>query len=398
MLRSKKQGILEFINRITEAGLLSQIISELLLEIKGDFDLGILYVCPWPPYDPLELVQALKARCNIRHLICCPCAGIIGSTREIEGRPCASLMLIRLPQVKIVPFVLTQPVLETIKSNEDWYNFFEVYPNEKPSFMVFADPFAFDGNSFLAGLNLAYPGSPIVGGLASGASDPGENILILDGQVMKEGLIGVCLTGNLRVETIVSQGCRPIGETFIVTKAQRNIVYELAGRPFYKVLEEVLSKGTEYDRHLAKEAIFVGIAMNEYKDLFKRGDFLIRAVMGVDPQSGAGAVGDYMHVGQTVQFHLRDAKTANEDLHELLKQYKIKKQVTAPHGAFVFSCNGRGVNLFKELDHDIKIIQHHLGPVPAAGFFCAGEIGPVGGVNFLHGFTNSMALFYPQQL
>jgi len=388
---------MEFINRITQASHLPQIIAELLMEIEGDFDLGIVYICPGSSYDPLELFQALKARVNIQHLICCPCAGIIGGTQEIEGRPSASLMLMRLPQVKIVPFTLTQPVLETIREKEDWYNFFEVYPNEKPTFVVFADPFAFDGNSFLAGINLAYPGMSVVGGLASGASDPGENTLILDGEVMREGMVGVCLTGNLRVETVVSQGCRPIGETFIVTKAQRNIVYELAGRPFYKVLEEVLSKASDYDRQLAQEAIFVGIAMNEYKDTFKRGDFLIRGVMGVDPQSGAGAVGDHMRVGQTVQFHLRDAKTANEDLHELLKLYKIKKQATAAHGAFVFSCNGRGVNLFKEPDHDIKIIQHHLGPVPAAGFFCAGEIGPVGGVNFLHGFTNSMALFYPQQ-
>ena len=389
---------MEFINRITEAGNLSQITADLLMDVEGDFDLGILYICPWPPYDPVELFQTLKAKGKIRHLICCTCAGIIGGEREIEGRPAASLMLMRLPQVKILPFALSQPVLEAIKVKEDWYNFLEVYPNENPSFLVFADPFAFDGNSFLAGLNEAYPGMPVVGGLASAASAPGENTLILDGEILREGLIGVCLSGNLRVETIVSQGCRPIGETFIVTKAQRNIIYELAGRPFYKVLEEVLNNGTEFDRHLAQEAIFVGIAMNEYKDNFKRGDFLIRGVMGVDPQSGAGAVGEYMHVGQTVQFHLRDAKTANEDMHELLKQYKTKKQSTCAHGAFVFSCNGRGINLFKERDHDIKIIQHHLGPIPAAGFFCAGEIGPVGGINFLHGFTNSMALFYPQQL
>jgi len=389
---------MEFINRITEASNLSQIVSELLLETEGDFDLGILYVCPWPPYDPLELFQALKTSRRVRHLICCTCAGIIGGEREIEGRPSASLMLMRFPEVKILPFMISQPVLETLKEKEDWYNFLEVYPNENPSFVVFADPFAFDANGFLAGLNQAYPGMPIVGGLASAASQPGENTLILDGEVISEGLVGVCLTGNLRVETVVSQGCRPIGETFIVTKAQRNIIYELAGRPFYKVLEEVLNNGTDYDRHLAHEAIFVGIAMNEYKDQFKRGDFLIRGVMGVDPDSGAGAVGDHMHVGQTVQFHLRDAKTANEDLHELLKQYKVKKQSTAAHGAMVFSCNGRGINLFKENNHDIKIIQHHLGPLPAAGFFCAGEIGPVGGINFLHGFTNSMALFYPQQL
>jgi small ligand-binding sensory domain FIST len=386
---------MEFINRITEADNLPQIISELLESLEGDFDLGILYVCPWPPYDPQELFEAIKSKGHLRHLICCTCAGIIGAEREIEGRPSASLMLMRLPEVKITPFVLSQTMLETLKSKEDWYNFLEVYPNENPSFLVFADPFAFDGNSFLSEINKVFPGSPIVGGLASAASGPGENTLILDGEVMREGLVGVCLRGNLRVETVVSQGCRPIGETFIVTKAQRNIIYELAGRPFYKVLEEVLTQGTDYDRHLAREAIFIGIVMNEYKDKFARGDFLIRGVLGVEPESGAGVVGDHMHVGQTIQFHLRDAKTANEDLHELLKQYKTKKHPTSAHGAFVFSCNGRGINLFGERDHDIRIIQHHLGPVPAAGFFCAGEIGPVGGINFLHGFTNSMALFYP---
>ncbi len=387
---------MEFINRITEAAHIDVIAQDLLDKADGEFDLGILFVCPWPPYDPSALCQTLKAKGKIRHLLCCTCAGIIGTEREIEGRPCASLMLVRLPEVKITPFALSQPVLETMKAPEDWYNFFEVYPNEKPSFLVFADPFAIDGNGFLAGLNTSFPGRPIVGGLASAASGPGENILILDGEVMREGLIGVCLAGNVRVETVVSQGCRGIGETYIVTKAQRNIIYELAGRPFYKVLEEVLSKGTDYDRHLAHEAIFVGIAMNEYKDNFKRGDFLIRGVIGVEPQSGAGVVGDHMRVGQTVQFHLRDARTAKEDLHELLKLYKNKQQADSAQGAFVFSCNGRGFNLYKEHDYDIKAIQHHLGPLPAAGFFCAGEFGPVGEINFLHGFTNSMAIFYPQ--
>src|SRR5271167_2871211 len=124
---------MEFINRITEADSSAQIVTELLAGVEGDFDLGILYICPWPPYDPAELFQALKAKGNIRHLICCTCAGIIGEAREIEGRPSASLMLMRLPQVKIVPFTLTQPVLETIKVKEDWYHFLEVYPNEKPT-------------------------------------------------------------------------------------------------------------------------------------------------------------------------------------------------------------------------------------------------------------------------
>jgi len=386
---------LEFINRITQARAYASIISELFFGVEGDFDLGILYVCPGGAYDPLELCQALRGRGRIRHLMCCTCAGVIGSEREIEGVPSASLMLMRLPQVKIAPFFLSQFVLETLKRKEDWYNFLDVYPNEKPSFLAFADPFAFDINSFLAGLNSAYQGMPIVGGLASAVSGPGGNILIIEGRVYREGLIGVGLTGNVRVETVVSQGCRPIGQTFIVTRAQRNIIYELAGRPFYKVLEEVLKQGTDYDRQLAREAVFIGIAMNEYKQEFKRGDFLIRALVGVEPKSGAGVVGDHMRTGQTVQFQLRDTKTAHEDLHELLKLYKAKESVTSAQGAFVFSCNGRGVNLFKEPDHDIKIIQQYLGPLPAAGFFCAGEFGPVGGINFVHGFTNSTALFYP---
>ncbi len=386
---------MEFINRITDATNEDQITADLLEGVEGDFDLAVLFVCPWQPYDPVELYESLRAGTHVRHFLCCTCAGIVGSEREIEGRPAASLMLVRLPGVKISPFYLNQAQLEDIHQPEDWYNFLDVYPNEKPNFLVFPDPFMFDGNTFLAGLNQAYKGAAIVGGLASAASNPNENVLILDGQIFSEGVIGVSLAGNIRIETVVSQGCRPIGDTFIITKAERNVIHELAGRQFYKVLEEVLNNGTAYDRHLASEAVFIGIAMNEYKDALKRGDFLIRGVMAIDPDSGAGAVGDYVHPGQTIQFHVRDAKTANEDLHALLNLHKAKPQSIAPHGAFVFSCNGRGMNLFNEHDHDIRIIQHHLGPIPAAGFFCAGEIGPVGGINFLHGFTNSMALFYP---
>ena len=312
------------------------ITSELLKGVEGDFDLVYFIICPWPPYDPLELFQALKAKANIRHLICCTCAGIIGGEREIEGRPSASLMLMRLPQVKIVPFTITQPVLETLKAKEDWYNFLEVYPNEKPSFLVFADPLPLT-NTFLTGYKSGLSWDADCRGIGFCAHPARRKYIDLRwGSHARKALSVFVFTGNLRVETVVSQGCRPIGETFIVTKAQRNIIFELAGRPFYKVLEEVLSKGTDYDRHLAHEAIFVGIAMNEYKDKFKRGDFLIRGVMGVDPQSGAGAVGDHMQVGQTVQFHLRDAKTANEDLHELLKQYKTQKTGDSRSWGFCF--------------------------------------------------------------
>jgi small ligand-binding sensory domain FIST len=384
---------MQFLSRLTEALDQEQMLKDLTEGLSGSFDLGILFVAPWKPYDVQEIYGEISTKVSMKHFLCCTCAGIVGSEREIEGRPAASLLLARLPSVSVSPFYLNQVELEGLKDPEALYNFFEIYPNENPAFLVLPDPYAIDTNRFIKALNAAYKGSSVVGGLASAASGPQENILIMDGEVYQEGLMGIVLNGAVRVETVVSQGCRPFGGTFVVTKAKDNIIYELGGQQFYKVLEEVLKSGTEYDRHLAKEAIFVGIAISEQKQEFKRGDFLIRPIMALDPDNGAGAIGDYIQAGQTVQFHLRDAKTANEDLHELLKAQRDRTE-QPPQGALVFSCNGRGLGLFKEHNHDIRLIQQYLGPVPAAGFFCAGEIGPVGGTNFLHGFTNSMALFY----
>ena len=384
---------MQFINRITEALDHEQIIKDLTENVSGFFDFGILFVSPWKPYEPSELYNLIAKRISMKHFLCCTCAGIVGSDREIEGRPAASLLLAKLPGVSINPFYLNQVELEGLHTPESIYNFFEIYPNENPCFLVLPDPYAIDTNRFIKVLNQAYQGSSIIGGLASAASGPQENVLILDGEIYQEGLMGVALSGSVKIDTVVSQGCRPFGQTFIITKAKDNIVHELGGQPFYKVLEGVLKAGTDYDRHLAREAIFVGIAINEQKQAFKRGDFLIRPIMALDQQNGAGAIGDLVQVGQTIQFHLRDAKTANEDLHELLRLQKAKTE-QIPQGALVFSCNGRGLGLFKEHNHDIRLIQQYLGPVPAGGFFCAGEIGPVGGINFLHGFTNSMALFY----
>ena len=175
------------------------------------------------------------------------------------------------------------------------------------------------------------------------------------------------------------------------------MISTLAGRPFLEVLQETLQKLPTSDQLLAQEALFVGIAMNEYTHDFKRGDFLIRGLLGIDQESKAGVVADYIRVGQTVQFHLRDAHTAHEDLNVLLTSQMAKEQKSRPKGALVFCCNGRGEYLFRQKNHDIQIIQKHIGPIPAAGFFCAGEIGPVGQTNFLHGFTNSIALFYPKE-
>jgi small ligand-binding sensory domain FIST len=386
---------MEFISRIADTTDRDRIVDQLLLDgVSGQFDLGVLFVTPSLPYDAQKIYKEIEMRVGIRNFLCCTCAGIIGNQREIEGAPSASLMLARLPDVTIKPFYIDQVELDQLNSPDQLYEFFEVYPNEKPNFLILPDPFRIDANQFLQSVNQFYPQCSVFGGLASAGTQENENVIIINNSVYTEGLAGIVLTGNIAVEMVVSQGCRPIGKTFIVTKAEGNIIYELAGRTFYEVIKEVLEQATPRDRSLAQEAVFVGIAMNEYNHKFKRGDFLIRGVMAIDPETGGGAVADYVHVGQTVQFHLRDAQTAQEDLHELLNIHRSRFNNEKLKGAFIFSCNGRGENLFRIKDHDIKIIQQSLGPMAAAGFFCAGEIGPVGGVNFLHGFTSSMALIY----
>ena len=387
---------MQFKSQISTAQDCQTAANELTGDNTGMFDLGIVFASPSANYTTKELLGSINQKISIRNTIGCTCAGIIGSKDEIERRSAAVLFLADLPDVRILPFSVNQTQLEGLKTQEDWYRYFEIYPNENPVFIALPDPFQFDADRFLDGLNMAYPKCPVVGGLASAATSPGENTLILNGEEYNDGLIGVVLTGNIRVNTVVSQGCKPIAKTFIVTKADGNVIYSLAGRPFIEVLKEVLAHLPANDQVLAQEAIFVGIDINEYQHDFKRGDFLIRGLMGIHKETGAGVVADYVQAGQTVQFHLRDAKSASDDLHELLTSQKNKDQSHKPCGALVFCCNGRGEFLFHQKNHDIEIIQQYLGPIPAGGFFCAGEIGPVGENNFLHGFTNSIALFYPR--
>lgn len=383
---------MEFTSRLSVSMDPQRIAADLVQDDTSSYDLGFLFISNLSKTATAEVGALLKSKLNLKNLIGCTCAGIISTSSEIEYQPGTTLILGKFPDVKIKPFSLNQTAMNEIQSNEDWYKFFGIDPTEQPKFIVFPDPFMLDMDYFLQSINTAYKNSPVVGGLSSLASKAGGNTLILDDEHFTEGMVGVVLTGNVNIDTVVSQGCRPVGDTYIITKAQDNIIFELAGQPFYKVLEGVMLNGTDRDRELAQEAIFVGIAMNEYKDKFKRGDFLVRGVIGLDPENGAGAVAEYVQAGQTIQFHLRDAATATEDLNALLETEH--KNLPKPKGALVFSCNGRGMNLFSEKNHDIDIIQKRVGPVPAAGFFCAGEIGPVGGSNFLHGFTNSIALFY----
>jgi small ligand-binding sensory domain FIST len=271
-----------------------------------------------------------------------------------------------------------------------------VSAHDEPHFVLLADPFSGRPEALLAGLDYAFPNSSKIGGLASGATSPGLNALFLDGEVFTEGTIGLALSGDVVVDTVVAQGCRPIGELMRVTRCEGNLLYELDDRPAFEVLQELFSALDARDQHLASTALFVGVLMDEFREEPRVGDFLVRNIIGADPRRGAVAVGEHLQEGMRIRFHLRDARTSAEDLHAMLKGYENSPPENALSGALLFSCLGRGEGLYGRPNFDTDVFRDHLGNVPVGGFFCNGEIGPVGGATFLHGYTSSFGLFRPR--
>lgn len=255
--------------------------------------------------------------------------------------------------------------------------------------VLLPDPFTCPVDRMLSELAAIAPDLAVVGGMASAARHPGGNRLVLDGQLHTGGAVGVLLPPSVPVRTVVSQGCRPIGSPLTVTRAERNMLLELAGRPAFELLVDLVRELPPEEQQLATRGLHIGRVVDEYRAEFTRGDFLVRAVLGGDKEAGAVAVGDEIDVGATVQFHVRDAQSAHEDLEQLMAGQRAD-------GALVFTCNGRGSRLFGVPDHDAEVVSEALGDVPLAGMFCAGELGPVGRSNFVHGFSASVALFGEQ--
>jgi small ligand-binding sensory domain FIST len=255
---------------------------------------------------------------------------------------------------------------------------------------MLADPYTFPVEPLLAQLGDDYPGLPVIGGLAS-AGGPDGTVLLHDDAVTNSGAVGAVLRG-VEVHACVSQGARPIGPEMVITAAEGNVVHELASRPALMRLREAIGELDSEERMLAANGLLLGIVIDENRPEYERGDFLVRGLVDVDEQSGAVTVGDLVRVGQTARLQVRDGASADDDLREVLMG-QLRELRSPPAGALVFTCNGRGVGMFGSPDHDATALEEAFGPVPAAGFFCAGEIGPVGPRNFLHGFTATMAVF-----
>ena len=228
--------------------------------------------------------------------------------------------------------------------------------------------------------------------MASGGHGPGENRLFYNSHEVRHGAIGLIIRGGPRVRSVVSQGCRPVGTHYVVTRAEGNVVHALGGVPPMQRIRELFDTLSDRDAELVRMGLHLGLAMSEYRDRFERGDFLISNVIGADPEAGSIALGTQVRVGQTVRFHVRDAETADEDLLNLLNADRAA-HTAPPQAGLLFSCNGRGTRLFSEPNHDAAAVQKVAGPIPLAGFFAQGELGPIGGRNYVHGFTASIALF-----
>jgi small ligand-binding sensory domain FIST len=265
----------------------------------------------------------------------------------------------------------------------------------KPSFIVLADPFTFNPEDLMRGLDYAYPHSVKVGGLASGAQHPGQNVLMVDGQCHRSGAAGLACVGNLAIDPIVAQGCRPVGKAMRITECRQNHIVTLDGRPALKAVEDLLESLSDEEQELARTSLFLGIVIDPFRTGTSKRDFLIRNLVGLDPEQGTLAIGAMPRPGQLVHFHLRDKQASAEDLELMLSRYAASKPAPAPAGALLFSCLGRGKHLYGVANHDSEAFRKKLGPVPLGGFFCNGEIGPVEGATHLHGYTSCFAVLRP---
>ncbi len=362
---------------------------EALREIGGRVSCGFAFCSADYRDDLPDFLENLQLNAHIPVLVGCSGAGIIGSGAEAEAARGFSLLLLHLPETELRTYHFTDGDLPAWDDEDGWKT--AVGPNPMDAWMLLADPSTVPIEPWLRAWDTAAGGVPCFGGLGSGGPDGGDIFVFRDREPLEGGGVALGFRGGVKIRTLVSQGCRPIGEPLPVTSAEQNVVRTLGSRPAYQVLDEAFQALSDRDKERARGNLFAGLAIREDCEEFHRGDFLIRNILGADESSGAVALGAFPRVGQTLQYQLRDARAADEDLRHLAGD--LHEAGVRPFGSLLFSCGGRGRAMFGTANHDAGILAESLGLHPSAGFFCNGEIGPVGGKNFVHGYTASAALF-----
>lgn len=357
-------------------------------------ELAIAFFSPHHASENEELIRALRIYLPDVPLIGILGESVVGGSREAEEGPALSLWLGSWNgEMAIDVFHLSPENTPDGPTMFGWPDSIEEADPARSVLIAFADPYTFPTfELFLPVINEQHPGLRVIGGMSSNPFGPDVASLFLDEAPIIAGGIGVLLRGKPRIRTLVSQGCRPVGKPLVVTKSNENVILELSGPTTpMKYLKALLEEVSEAERELMQRGLLIGLAVSEYRETFRRGDFLIRNLVGLDPRNGALAVTDRVRLGQTVQFQTRDAAAADEDLNALLAH--VNDDGFVPAGGLLFTCNGRGRRMFTTPDHDAKTIREKLGPLALGGLFAAGELGPIGERNFIHGFTASAVFF-----
>jgi small ligand-binding sensory domain FIST len=382
---------MDLVNRYASALSLHPTPVEAVGEVAGEIleqfdgarpDLLICFASPHHAGAFEDVMGGLRKLIEPEASIGCTMVGVAGGGVEVENAPGLSVLAATFGAGRVDALAL-----ETART-ADGYEILG-WPDWVPargSMLMLGEPYSFPVGDFLDMCNASVPAVTVMGGMASAGTRAGANRLAIDDRILDHGAVALLCSEDVPVRAVVSQGCRPIGTPLTVTAAERNLVYELAGQPAMARLQELVQSATEAERELMRNGLHLGVVVDEHKLDFSRGDFLVRNVMGADRNNGAIAIGDRVDVGTTVQFQVRDAQSADDDLRALLGGAR-------GDAALLFTCNGRGRNLFPEPNHDAEAVEELLGPIPLAGAFCAGELGPIGGRNFLHSFTASVAVF-----
>ncbi len=387
-----------FSSATTQKAELSAAIEELIEKVDPDLreqsDLAVVFFTPDHARHAESLLRSLKKDFGPKHILGCVAESVAGTGVEIEEAPAISLWLARWEakrHVSLETFELHDEKTSEGRNLLGWPDGLIEYDPADSVLLVLGDPHTLPVDRLLQGVNENYPGLKLVGGMASGTRGPGSCRLISDRGLFRSGAVGVMLRGEIGLTTIVSQGCRPVGKPMVITKAEGNVIQELGGRKPLSKLQEMWRELPTSEQRLFEKGLHLGLVINEYQGEFQQGDFLVRncgLVQGV----GALVVGDQVRAGQTVQFQVRDAASADVELRDLLRNLESGKK--PPLGAaLLFTCNGRGTKLFSEPAHDARAVESVLGKLPLGGFFAQGELGPVGGRNHIHGFTASLAFF-----
>ncbi|HEX7654697.1 MAG TPA: FIST N-terminal domain-containing protein [Verrucomicrobiae bacterium] len=360
----------------------------------SEVSLGLVFMSPAYFPHAAQVLEILRVHAQIPLLAGCSSPGLVAGSEEIEAAGGLVLALYSLPGAKLKAVRFTQDQVEEAMEDEFfWPVEFGVARDQTDSWLAFMDPFHLDAEAWLRTWNKNFPGHAVYGGLASGNFPEPLTQIYLDGEVYEDGGIAISVAGGVTLAGVVAQGCTPIGEAWTLTRVEQNLIQHIANRPAYTVLTDTVSQLPPAEQQKARGNLFIGLVVNEYLEEFHRGDFLVRNLIGGDPNSGVLAVGALPRPGQTIQFQRRDPAAASEDLSQLLTKEKSDLAGQEIYGGCLFCCNGRGKNLFGRPSHDSGLVQTSFGPMGLTGFFCNGEIGPIGNSNFLHSHTAVLALF-----